>query len=105
MRVRLTPEARRKLDEALDRILCDNPSAARHYRDKIARALRRLAQFPRLGHFVPEYPTAPVKQFIIEPYRCFYFIDERVRVLWVVDVWHGAQIPAYPQLSIAEPPG
>lgn len=103
MKVRLTPEARGKIDDALYRILLSDVFAARRYRDRVALALRRLGQFPQLGHFVPEYPTAPIKQFIVEPYRFFYFIDERRRVLWVVDVWHGAQIPDYPQLPAAEP--
>lgn len=98
MKVRLTPEARGKLDDVLDAILSVNPFAARRYREKIGRALRRLGRYPRLGHVVPEYATAAVKQFIVLPYRFFYFIDERNQTVWIVDVWHGAQIPAQPQL-------
>ena len=98
MRVRITPDARAKIDAALDTILREDRFAAKRYREKIGRSLRQLGQFPRRGHFVPEYPTAPVKQFIVLPYRFFCYIDERAKVVWVVDVWHGAQIPTYPRL-------
>jgi toxin ParE1/3/4 len=104
MKVRLTKEARGKLDDVLDAILSVNPFAARRYRDKIGSSLRRLGRYPRLGHVVPEYPTAQVKQFIVLPYRFFYFIDERERTVWVVDVWHGAQLPAEPRLPAGREP-
>src|SRR5262245_52705605 len=98
MRVRITPDARAKIDAALDTILREDRFAAKRYREKIGRSLRQLGRFPRSGHFVPEHPTAPVKQFIVLPYRFFYYIDERAKIVWVVDVWHGAQIPTYPRL-------
>jgi plasmid stabilization system protein ParE len=103
MKVRLTPEARSKLDAVLDRILRDNPFAARRYRSSLGRALLRLGRFPQLGHFIAEYPSAPAKQFLVEPYRFFYFIDERHRTVWVIDIWHGAQLPADPHLSVVGP--
>lgn len=98
MKVRLTPEARGKILDVLDSILRENPFAARRYRNLIDSSLRRLGRFPGLGHLVPEFPGAPFKQFLVLPYRFFFFIDERKKTVWVVDVWHGAQIPAYPQL-------
>ena len=104
MKVRLTKEAREKLEYVLDAILSVNPFAARRYREKIGSSLRRLGRFPRLGHAVPEHPTAPVKQFIVLPYRFFYFIDEAEQAVWVVDVWHGAQLPAQPRLPAGREP-
>lgn len=29
--------------------------------------------------------------------------DEARKTVWVVDVWHGAQLPSRPKLPIAEP--
>jgi toxin ParE1/3/4 len=96
MRVRLTPAARATLDEILDRILRENRFAAQRYRDKIARTLRRIGQFPRSGHSVPEFPRPDLRQVIVDPYRFFYTLDEGRKTVWVVAVWHGAQIPAEP---------
>lgn len=42
---------------------------------------------------MPEYVNVPVRQFIIEPYRFFYFIDERNKTIRIIDVWYGAQSP------------
>ena len=97
MRVRLTPAARATLDEILDRILRENRFAAQRYRDQIARTLRRVGLFPRSGHAVPEFPRPDLRQVIVDPYRFFYFVDEPRRTVWIVAVWHGAQIPAEPR--------
>lgn len=96
MRVRLTPAARTTLDEILDRIISENRFAAQRYRDKIGRTLRRVGQFPRSGHLVPEFLRPDLRQVLVDPYRFFYTLDERKRTIWIVAVWHGAQIPAEP---------
>ena len=48
-----------------------------------------------------EFPELSLREFIVEPYRFFYFIDERKKLVWIVDVWHGAQLPTYPRLPDA----
>jgi plasmid stabilization system protein ParE len=45
---------------------------------------------------VPEFPRPDLRQVIVDPYRFFYTLDEPRKTVWVVAVWHGAQLPAEP---------
>lgn len=43
----------------------------------------------------------PFREVIVNPYRFFY---RRVgKTIWVVGVWHGAQIPIEPKMSAGNP--
>jgi plasmid stabilization system protein ParE len=75
-------------------ILQDNPQAARQFRNKAERVLRRLARFPQSGRRIPEFPDLPFREVIVPPYRFFYRLEGRT--VWVVACWHGAQLPAEP---------
>ena len=105
MKVGFSESAALVYDEVLGRLYSVNPFAARRFADAVGQAMRRIARYPRMGHRVPEYDTLPVREFIVEPYRFFYCIDERKKRLLIIDVWHGAQLPTYPQLpaSVTEP--
>lgn len=105
MKVRYTPEAEDRFFEVLSALASVNPFAADRFSRKVERVYPRLAKFPRSGSRVREFPGPLLREFIVEPYRFFYFIDERRKTVWIVDVWHGAQLPAYPQLpdATAEP--
>ena len=98
MRVEFATEALTSYSQALTRLHDLNPFAAQHFAERVSKALRRLGTFPRSGHFVPEYATLPIRQVLVEPYRFFYQIDERHRPIIIHDVWHGAQLPAQPDL-------
>lgn len=74
-------------------ILRDNPAAARRFRQRAERVLRRLEQFPQSG-VLPEFPELPYREVIVAPYRFFYRVVDAP--IWVVGVWHGAQIPEEP---------
>lgn len=65
--------------------------------------MRRIARYPLMGHRLPEYAQLPLRQFIVEPYQFFYVIDVKQKRVLIVDVWHGAQIPAEPKLPHAGP--
>ena len=43
---------------------------------------------------VPEFPDLPYREVIVRPYRFFYRVNDPV--VWVVAVWHGAQLPEDP---------
>ena len=98
MRVRFSEDAEVAYAEALARIYHANRFAAQHFAARVNTSLRRIRSFPKSGHFVPEYPRLPIRQFIVEPYRFFYQIDDRHRQIIILDVWHGAQLPAQPDL-------
>lgn len=94
MRILFTPAARLQFFEALEFIRRDNPSAAVDFRQKSEKSLSRLRKFPESGRFLPEFPDLPFREVIVQPYRFFYKIKDDV--VWIVAVWHGAQLPHEP---------
>ena len=95
MKILLSPSARTHFLEALDHIRRDNPWAARRFRQRAEVVLRRLGKFSKSGRALPEFPELPYRELVITPYRFFYRI--RGKTIWIVAVWHGAQLPEEPK--------
>ncbi len=95
MRVTFTPAARRGFLRAIEYIRDDNPRAARAFHKKAARSLRRLQRFPDSGRKIPEFPDLPHREVVVAPYRFFYRVAGKT--VWIVAVWHGAQLPGEPE--------
>lgn len=95
MIVRLTPPARAQLLVAVNYISADRPTAARGFRERVEVALLRLVDFPDSGRVVPEFERLGFREILVDSYRLFYCV--RDDVIWVVGVWHDAQIPNEPQ--------
>jgi len=94
VKVKFTPSARAQFLSALSYIRKDKPSAALNFRNQAGKILRRLEDFPESGRIIPEFPELPYREVIISPYRFFY--KTKVDVVWIVAVWHGAQLPKEP---------
>ena len=94
MKVRFTPSARTQFLSALSYIQRDKPSAAVSFRNRTEKILRRLEDLPESGRTIPEFPELPYREVIISPYRFFYRIKDDI--VWIVAVWHGAQLPKEP---------
>lgn len=94
MKVRFTPSARTQFLAALSFIRKDKPSAAIDFRNRAEQILKRLEDFPESGRKIPEFPDLPFREVIISPYRFFYKI--KTDTVWVVAVWHGAQLAEEP---------
>jgi plasmid stabilization system protein ParE len=94
MKVRFTSSARTQFLSALSYIRQDKPSAAISFRDRAEKILRRLEDFPESGRIIPEFPELPYREVIIPPYRFFYKV--KAEAVWIVAVWHGAQLPKVP---------
>jgi toxin ParE1/3/4 len=90
MRVRLTATARAQFLAAIGAIRRKSPQAARTFRQRSEKTLKRLERVPNSGAVVAEFPELPFREVYIEPYRFFYQVREKT--IWVVAVWHGAQI-------------
>lgn len=97
MRIRFTPSARLQFLEALAYIRRDNPGAARKFRERTEKVLRRLEDYPGSGRLIPEFPELPHREVVIHPYRFFYRVERKT--IWIVAVWHGAQEVEKPQGS------
>ena len=98
MRVRYQPHVRARLREIFLYISQDGPRPVIRFRARLATAQRRVSLFPLSGSKVPEWPEKPLREFLIGEYRFFYFIDERRRTVWILDIWHGAQLAQRPEL-------
>lgn len=96
-RVRFTPSGRKQFLAAIAYIRRDDPAAARRFRQRAERVLRRLERFPQSGRVLPEFPDLPYREVIVAPYRFFYRVAGDA--VWVVGAWHGAQIPEEPGRS------
>lgn len=94
MKVKFTPSARTQFLSALSYIRKDKHSAAIHLRNRAEKILRRLGDFPESGRTIPELSELPYREVIISPYRFFYKIKDDA--VWIVAVWHGAQLPKDP---------
>ena len=92
MRIVFTPLARDQFLNALAYIRRDKPSAAVFFRQK---AEMRLCDYPESGRPIPEFPDIHYREVIVAPYRFFYRVKDNV--VWVVAVWHGAQLAEEPE--------
>src|SRR6185503_6103868 len=95
MRLRFTPSSRIQFLTAVAYIQQDNPRAALKFRRRAEQVLRRLLRYPDSGRLIPEFPDLPFREVVTPPYRFFYRPEGKV--IWVVAVWHGAQLPREPK--------
>jgi len=93
--IRFTPPAQAQFLHAIDYIKSERPSAAQVFRDLAFKEISRLVEFPQSGRVIPEYPTLGFREILVRSYRFFY--KEHDSVVWVVGVWHDAQLPAEPE--------
>ncbi len=94
MKIRFTPSGDRQFLGAISYILADKQSAARRFHARAMKSLQRLKQFPLSGRPVPEFPALPYRELVIGPYRFFYrAVGDTI---WIVGVWHSAQLPSEP---------
>jgi plasmid stabilization system protein ParE len=94
VKIRFTRSARIHFLAALEYIRRDHPAAARTFRKKAEMVLKRLERFPKSGRIVPEFPELPYREVIVTPCRFFYRTEGET--VWIVAVWHGAQLPNEP---------
>jgi len=94
VKIQFTPTARKQFLSALSYIRRDKPSVAVNFRNRAEKILRRLEDFPESGRIIPEFPEFSYREVIAPPYRFFYKI--KADIIWVVAVWHSAQIPKEP---------
>ncbi len=95
MSVRFTATARAQFLQGLAYIKRDSPTAARRLRVRAEAVLRRLKRHPKSGRRIAEFPELPYREIVVAPYRFFY--RKSKDVVWVVAVWHGAQLPTAPK--------
>jgi toxin ParE1/3/4 len=95
LKIRFTPSAETELLSAAKYINNDNPEAALIFLKKADDLLHRLENHPLSGRTIPEFPGLPYRELLVLPYRFFYSIKNKT--IWIVAVWHTAQIPIEPK--------
>jgi plasmid stabilization system protein ParE len=93
--VLFTSSAGEQFLAALAHIAADDPVAARNLRARAEVSLSRLADYPEPGRVLPEFPDLGFREVIVAPYRFFYRVKDDV--VWVVALWHSAQLPREPE--------
>jgi len=94
VKIRFTPSGRAQFLAAITYIRRERPVAADTFRQKAEKVLSRLGRFPQSGWTLPEFPDLPFREVVIAPYRFFYRV--KGKTVWIVAVWHGAQLPGQP---------
>jgi plasmid stabilization system protein ParE len=94
LKVLFTPSGRSQFLAAITYIYRENQTAAIAFRRKAEKVLSRLRKFPQSGRALSEFPDLPFREVIVTPYRFFYRV--KGKTVWIVAVWHGAQLPEEP---------
>jgi plasmid stabilization system protein ParE len=97
MRVGYSEDAAARLEEIIEHFFSVNPFAASRFLVNLERAHARVCKFPRSGSRLRQFSHQEFREFIVRPYRFFYYVEERRKMIWIVDVWHSAQVPAQPR--------
>ena len=95
MNILFSPSARLQFLEAVAYIRRDSPAAASDFRDKADKSLSRLKKFPESGRLLSEFRDLPFRDVVVPPYRFFYRVKDKT--VWIVSVWHGAQLIEDPE--------
>ncbi|MBP1626696.1 MAG: plasmid stabilization protein [Holophagaceae bacterium] len=72
LKILWTEPAAEQFAERLDYIGAFNPEAARLLRAKVDRSLRRLADYPEMGRWVPEFGSGFYREVLVKPLRILY---------------------------------
>ncbi len=91
MEIKFTPTARGMFLDGLLHIQKEDSIAAQRFKNKVEKSLRRLIEFPQSGKRIREFPDLPFREIIVSPYRFFYRVKKET--VWIVAVWHSAQMP------------
>lgn len=102
-RIEWTARARADAEQIQAFVSRSSPERARQLSERIAEAVRRLADFPRMGKRIGEWDSEEIRQLIATPYRVLYRV--RGDLVEILAVQHGARLPGpedFPQDQ--EPP-
>ena len=94
--IRFTPPARTQFLAAVAYIRAERPSASLGFRTRVGDGLAILLEFPDSGRILPEFPQMGFRETLVDSHRFFYRV--KGDTVWVVGVWHDAQIPDEPSL-------
>ncbi len=87
----LHPLAAQDITEIWEFIAAESPAAAGRVREEMHDAIRRVIQFPHMGHKRPDLTSRPLRFVVVRDFLIAYAPDEKP--LWVIAVVHGRRSP------------
>ena len=93
MKVQFTRSVAARWHDILVRIGSANRFAVQAFHLRVRSSLARIGAYPQSGNPVCEYPAMSLREFIVGPYRFIYHVNERRKLVRIVAIWHGAQLP------------
>lgn len=86
-----TEPALTNLEEIVAYLECRNLSAAEKVRTEILEHVETLQSFPFIGPIYRRDRSGRTREIICRKYRIFYRINEEVKRVEILTVWHGAR--------------
>lgn len=93
-KIRYSEEFVEHLETYIEKLEAKSPQAANKLREHIKKYLINLKRFPKIGNKVQssiKRLTKYRKIVIIFDYLIFYYLDEREKTVYIVDIIHGKQ--------------
>jgi plasmid stabilization system protein ParE len=84
LKIKWAESAAEQFAERLDYIGGFNPDAARALPRKVDASLRRVARFPEMGRWVPEFGPGFYRELLVAPLRLLYERHDDVLVITYV---------------------
>ena len=88
---KLHPGAAQDVDEIWEYIAVDNPLAAQRVREEILDEIRKLVEFPHIGHRRPDLTSRLLRFQVVRNYVIAYAPNEKPLI--VIAVLHGRRSP------------
>ena len=90
MKIIWSPLAIERVNEIVEYISFDNPTAAQNWIEKVFEKVKTLEVSPKLGRRVPEVERDEIREILFGNYRIIYHIS--VQTISILTVRHGKQI-------------
>jgi len=86
-----TEPAIQNLQDATAYISRDNREAAIRFGKELFQHIEVLNSFPYIGPVYPRGSDGNARQIVFRKYRIFYRVNEGLKIVEILAVWHGAR--------------
>jgi toxin ParE1/3/4 len=86
-----TEAASADLESIVDNLAQSNPGRAEKTANAILKHVEVLRTFPRIGPRYAKDPRRLVREVLCGKYRIFYRLNEPMKLVEILTVWHGAR--------------
>lgn len=91
-KIEWTTRARKDLRDIYEFVARDSSRYAQIQIENIQNAVSNLANFPLIGHIVPEFPHLTYREILVGNYRVLYRFEEAQGRVIVMSIVHGRRL-------------